>query len=56
MTHGGARTNAGRPRTQLDMHRLKVLLADGFSRVEIASRFGVSWSIVRNAIQRMGKA
>ena len=53
MTHGGARANAGRNRTQLDEVRLRALLKQGCSHQLIANRFGVGRGVIAAAIRRL---
>lgn len=53
MTHGGERTGAGKPRTNLDERRLKVLLAEGLSQRAIGERFGVGRCVIQRMVKRM---
>lgn len=55
MPHGGKRPGAGRPGTQVDEKRIRALLEQKISRVEIARRFGVSEGVIKYAIHRMRK-
>jgi DNA-binding CsgD family transcriptional regulator len=51
-SYGGARSNAGRPRIPIDERRVIALVNAGLSQAEIAERFGISRSTVRNIVLR----
>lgn len=55
MTHGGARTNAGRKPIQIDEKRAFNLYDQGFSKKEIAARFGVNYNSLRTIFRKAGK-
>lgn len=50
MTHGGARSGAGRPRANIDDKRVMVLISQGVSRPAIALRFGVPLGVIQYSI------
>jgi transposase len=51
MSMGGKRAGAGRPKTNIDDKRVLVLLGQGFSRREIAERFGVSIGVIQYSVR-----
>ena len=52
---GGARAGAGRKPIQIDERRAFSLYEQGFSKLEIANRFGVNYNSLRTILRKAGK-
>lgn len=52
---GGARKGAGRKPIQIDERRAFSLYDQGFSKKEIAARFGVNYNSLRTIFRKAGK-
>jgi len=52
---GGARKGSGRKPIQIDERRAFSLYEQGFSKLEIATRFGVNYYCLRTIFRKAGK-
>jgi len=53
--HGGARKGSGRKPIQIDERRAFSLYEQGFSKLDIANRFGVNYNSLRTIFRKAGK-
>jgi DNA invertase Pin-like site-specific DNA recombinase len=52
---GGSRKGSGRKPIQIDERRAFTLFDQGFSKLEIANRFGVNYNSLRTIFRKAGK-
>ena len=52
---GGARKGSGRKPIQIDERRAFSLFDQGFSKLDIANRFGVNYNSLRTIFRKAGK-
>ena len=52
---GGSRKGSGRKPIQIDERRAFSLFDQGFSKLEIANRFGVNYNSLRTIFRKAGK-
>ena len=52
---GGARVGSGRKLPDIDERRAFGLFEQGFSKLEIANRFGVNYNSLRTIFRKAGK-
>jgi hypothetical protein len=52
---GGSRKGSGRKPIQIDERRAFTLFDQGFSKLDIANRFGVNYNSLRTIFRKAGK-